>query len=333
MHKRYLRIETIALSVLNNAEFLKLMRRIIFRIPRKASSSGGEDLPEVQSADMEEISEEVYIDQELVDELEGYLDQMDELTRETTATLTTEELQKLEKQRDTLAGYIISTSLQATYLPIAEKSKAGKEIYIVVKPYQGIGKEPNEQETTLIKNMLGDIESHNLSSQMILLGLDDVAADLKRINDQYEELSAGRDKPKARQRVREKVKELRAAAMEVYQEIADRAFAANLLHPTAITEEYVLDINNELLLAEENYNRRKKGEDDKTSEDEKPSEEKPSEEKPSGEKPSEEKPSEEKPSEENPSGENPDTETPDTENPSTPPTGETEEPDDRPVVQ
>ena len=338
MHKRYLRIETIALSVLNNAEFLKLMRRIIFRIPRKASSSGGEDLPEVQSADMEEISEEVYIDQELVDELEGYLDQMDELTRETTATLTTEELQKLEKQRDTLAGYIISTSLQATYLPIAEKSKAGKEIYIVVKPYQGIGKEPNEQETTLIKNMLGDIESHNLSSQMILLGLDDVAADLKRINDQYEELSAGRDKPKARQRVREKVKELRAAATEVYQEIADRAFAANLLHPTAITEEYVLDINNELLLAEENYNRRKKGEDDKTSEDEKPSEEKPSEEKPSGEKPSEEKPSEEKPSEEkpseeNPSGENPDTETPDTENPSTPPTGETEEPDDRPVVQ
>ena len=323
MHKRYLRIETIALSVLNNAEFLKLMRRIIFRIPRKASSSGGEDLPEVQSADMEEISEEVYIDQELVDELEGYLDQMDELTRETTATLTTEELQKLEKQRDTLAGYIISTSLQATYLPIAEKSKAGKEIYIVVKPYQGIGKEPNEQETTLIKNMLGDIESHNLSSQMILLGLDDVAADLKRINDQYEELSAGRDKPKARQRVREKVKELRAAATEVYQEIADRAFAANLLHPTAITEEYVLDINNELLLAEENYNRRKKGEDDKTSEDEKPSEE----------KPSEEKPSEEKPSEENPSGENPDMETPDTENPSTPPTGETEEPDDRPVVQ
>ena len=328
MHKRYLRIETIALSVLNNAEFLKLMRRIIFRIPRKASSSGGEDLPEVQSADMEEISEEVYIDQELVDELEGYLDQMDELTRETTATLTTEELQKLEKQRDTLAGYIISTSLQTTYLPIAEKSKAGKEIYIVVKPYQGIGKEPNEQETTLIKNMLGDIESHNLSSQMILLGLDDVAADLKRINDQYEELSAGRDKPKARQRVREKVKELRAAATEVYQEIADRAFAANLLHPTAITEEYVLDINNELLLAEENYNRRKKGEDDKTSEDEKPSEEKPS-----GEKPSEGKPSEEKPSEENPSGENPDTETPDTENPSTPPTGETEEPDDRPVVQ
>lgn len=320
MHKRYLRIETIALSVLNNAEFLKLMRRIIFRIPRKASSSGGEDLPEVQSADMEEISEEVYIDQELVDELEGYLDQMDELTRETTATLTTEELQKLEKQRDTLAGYIISTSLQATYLPIAEKSKAGKEIYIVVKPYQGIGKEPNEQETTLIKNMLGDIESHNLSSQMILLGLDDVAADLKRINDQYEELSAGRDKPKARQRVREKVKELRAAATEVYQEIADRAFAANLLHPTAITEEYVLDINNELLLAEENYNRRKKGDGDKTSEDEKPSEE----------KPSEEKPSEEKPSEENPSGENPDTENPDTENPDEP---STEEPDDRPVVQ
>ena len=100
MHKRYLRIETIALSHLNNAEFLKLMRRVIFRIPRKASSSGGEDLPEVQSADTEEISEEVYIDQELVDELEGYLDQMDELTRETTASINTEYLQELESQRD-----------------------------------------------------------------------------------------------------------------------------------------------------------------------------------------------------------------------------------------
>ena len=152
MHKRYLRIETIALSHLNNAEFLKLMRRVIFRIPRKASSSGGEDLPEVQSADTEEISEEVYIDQELVDELEGYLDQMDELTRETTASINTEYLQELESQRDALANHIISASLQATRLPIEGKRKAGKEIYIVVKPYQGIGREPNEQETALINN-------------------------------------------------------------------------------------------------------------------------------------------------------------------------------------
>ena len=310
MHKKYLRIETISLSRLNNTEFIKLMRRIIFRLPRKTSSSGEEDLPEVQSADTEEISEEVYIDKELVEELEGYLDQLDELTRETTATLKTEDLESLDKQRDTLAGFIISSSLQATYLPLEAKRKAGKEIYIVVKPYAGIGQEPNEQETALINNMLGDIESHNLSAQMTLLGLDDVAAELKRLNDLYEEISAARDKPKARKRVKEKAAELRAAAMEVYQEIADRAFAANLLHPTATTEEYVLDINNELLLAEENYNRRKKGKGEDT--------------------PASEEPSEEKPSTEEPGTETPGTETPDTEAPST---GEEEEPDDRPVVQ
>lgn len=325
MHKEYLKVETINVARLNNAEFLQLMRRVIARLPRKQSTSGGEDQPSVQSADDEdaEISEELYIDKELVEELESYLDKLDDLTRETTASLNTEEIQKLDDERNKLAGYIISTSLQATHLPIEAKCTAGKEVYIVVKPYEGIAKEPDKQKTTLINNMLGDIQKNNLSSQMTLLGIDDVAAQLQQINDRYEQLSAERDKPKARERIKESSAELRASAMEVYQEIADRAFAANLLHPTAITEEYVLDINNELLLAEENYNRRKKGEDDKTSEDEKPSEE----------KPSEENPSEEKPSEENPSGENPDTETPDTENPSTPPTGETEEPDDRPVVQ
>ena len=122
-----------------------------------------------------------------MDELEGYLDQMDELTRETTASINTEYLQELESQRDALANHIISASLQATRLPIEGKRKAGKEIYIVVKPYQGIGREPNEQETALINNMLGDIESHNLSSQMTLLGIDDVAAELKRINEEKHE--------------------------------------------------------------------------------------------------------------------------------------------------
>ena len=118
--------------------------------------------------------------------------------------------------------------------------------------------------------------------------------------------------------------------MEVYQEIADRAFAANLLHPTEATEEYILDLNNELLLAEEDYNRRKKGDGEKTpSTGEEPADDKPSDQKPADEQPDDETPDPSEPtdpSDETPDGENPSTETPGGDE--TP-----EEPDDRPVVQ
>ena len=332
MKKRYLTVESIAFTNLNNAEFLQLMRRVIARLPRKQSTSGEESQPSVQSADDEdaEISEELYIDKELVEELESYLDKLDDLTRETTASLNTEEIQKLDDERNKLAGYIISTSLQATHLPIEAKCTAGKEVYIVVKPYEGIAKEPDKQKTTLINNMLGDIQKNNLSSQMTLLGIDDVAAQLQQINDRYEQLSAERDKPKARERIKESSAELRASAMEVYQEIADRAFAANLLHPTEATEEYILDLNNELLLAEEDYNRRKKSDGEKTpSTGEEPADDKPSDQKPADEQPDDETPDPSEPtdpSNETPDGENPSTETPGGDE--TP-----EEPDDRPVVQ
>ena len=93
-------------------------------------------------------------------------------------------------------------------------STAGKEVYIVVKPYEGIAKEPDKQKTTLINNMLGDIQKNNLSSQMTLLGIDDVAAQLQQINDRYEQLSAERDKPKARERIKESSAELRASERE-----------------------------------------------------------------------------------------------------------------------
>ena len=333
MHKKYLKVETINLSRLNNAEFIKVMRRIISRLPRKQSTSGEEGQPSVQSTEDNEdaeISEEMYIDKELVEELESYLDKLDELTREKTASLLTEELAELDQLRDALATHIINASLQASRLPIEAKQKAGKEVYIVVKPYTGIGREPDKQETTLINNMLGDIQKNNLSSQMTLLGIDDVAAQLQQINDRYEQLSAERDKPKARERIKESSAELRASAMEVYQEIADRAFAANLLHPTEATEEYILDLNNELLLAEEDYNRRKKGDGEKTpSTSDEPADDKPSDQKPADEQPDDETPDPSEPtdpSDETPDGENPSTETPGGDE--TP-----EEPDDRPVVQ
>ena len=69
MKKRYLTVESIAFTNLNNAEFLQLMRRVIARLPRKQSTSGEESQPSVQSADDEdaEISEELYIDKELVE--------------------------------------------------------------------------------------------------------------------------------------------------------------------------------------------------------------------------------------------------------------------------
>ena len=72
MRKEYLRVEEIAITRLNNAEYIGLMQRVLKRLPRKQSSSGGseEDGPQVQSAEPRtgEVVDELYIDAELVEE-------------------------------------------------------------------------------------------------------------------------------------------------------------------------------------------------------------------------------------------------------------------------
>ena len=331
MRKEYLRVEEIAITRLNNAEYIGLMQRVLKRLPRKQSSSGGseEDGPQVQSVEPRtgEVVDELYIDAELVEELQACIDELNNLTFDARRSLATAELEELDRQRDLLVAYMISASKQASALPFATKSKAGKELYVVLEPFTGIRNKAYRSETVLVNNMLNAIEKKGLTAHLTTLGLDETFAELKRLNDLFEETSAERSGTAAPKRLEERSREIRARADKLYREIADRAFAANLLFPTEETENFIVQLNNELLEAEADYNRRMgKGDSEDSSQEpaDKPSTD--GTETPGGqEKPSEEQETPSTGGEENPSTEEPtDPETPG---------GETTEPDDRPVVQ
>lgn len=320
MRKTILHVKEIMLSRLNKAEFLGFLTRVMNLLVkiRDAQSSGGDSgYPEVQS-ETGDVAE-LYIDEELLTELQSCLDQLTEMTRETRSNLLTEELAQLDRDRDAILSYIFNTLEKASKLPLATQREAGRILHNALKVYSDIIRLPQTQETVEIRGMLLDLAKETLAPHVETMGLAPYIAELKRINDLFEDKSQTRSDETAPSEV--KTKEIRKQAGSLYQEIAERAFAANLLHESETTLQFIKDLNRLIDTTIADYNRRRADKSGTSGSDETPQPEPDEDTKPDeGEKPN---PDEGQTGGE---GENP--------NPDGGQTGgEEENPDDRPVVQ
>lgn len=270
MKKSYLEVEEIALYRLQNAEFLSLLQRSITLLPRKQSSGSG-DGPSVQGLDTQaeesEISDSMFIDDELVGRLQSVLDQLSDLTLESRSDLRTKELEKLDRDRDALLGYVFKIIGQAPRLPLETQRQAGLVLDNELGEYSGTGRLPQTKETAVVRGMLRDSKKTEVAEAISTLGLTPIFAELERLNDLFETTDVARNNEAAPRRTKEKTKELRAEATLLFEEIADRAFAANLLHGNDETKAYIMNLNEAIHAAETAMNRRgKKGKGDDTDE-------------------------------------------------------------------
>ena len=320
MRKTILHVSDFKITRLNKAEFLGFLSSVmdlLLAIKDAAGSGGESDLPEVQSAT--DGIEELYIDQDLLDELQACIDLLTDMTRESRASVQTEDLAQLDKDRDALLDYIFAALEKAAKLPLATQREAGRILYNALKVYANIMRLPQKQETVEIRGMLLDMEKETLAPHVETMGLSPYAAELKRINDLYAEKTKTRSDETAPSEV--KTDDIRKQAGALYQEIAERAFAANLLHETETTSQFIKDLNRLIETTIADYNRRRTKGEGKPSTDEKPQPEPDEDETP------------DEGTTTNPD-DTPDTGEDDTQNPDDSQTGGgEEEPDDRPVVQ
>ena len=97
-----------------------------------------------------------------------------------------------KRQRDNLAIYIITRISRAGTLPLEAERDAGKYLYKVIKPYNGIARLPMAQETAKIKGLLLDLRKDENKPYVTTLGLDAYLAELEKENNAYDRLSQQR---------------------------------------------------------------------------------------------------------------------------------------------
>lgn len=82
--------------------------------------------------------------------------------------------------------------LTAGTLPLEAERDAGKYLYKVIKPYNGIARLPMAQETAKIKGLLLDLRKDENKPYVTTLGLDAYLAELEKENNAYDRLSQQR---------------------------------------------------------------------------------------------------------------------------------------------
>ena len=166
---------TISLTRLNNAEYLNLMSRLRALIETATPEGVG-----LTAGEMTEFSE-------LVDQLQARVNY-------TTASALTGQLDDLEKQRDSLLTFLFATINSGVSLPIAAQSEAAKALELIIRPYKNTQSLPDQQETVVINGLLADLGADSAETALATLGLTAIVAELKKINDQYAELTAQRSR-------------------------------------------------------------------------------------------------------------------------------------------
>ena len=76
--------------------------------------------------------------------------------------------------------------------PIEAQRTAAQTVYNIIKPYIGIYKSANQQETAQIQGLLLDLDKEGVPALIQTLGLKEILDSLRAANDEYAKLTAQR---------------------------------------------------------------------------------------------------------------------------------------------
>ena len=264
MRKKYIKVENISLPRLSHAEFINFMERFLALLPLEAAEGAEESDPKG--------APKVGITAEQVTEAKAYLSEMNDLNRETRVKAETKSKAEIDRQRDALWTAIVQRILTSRNVPIQAESAAAEKLYIVVKPYTGMNRLPNNQQTETVKGLLTDLNKPEIQEAITTLGLENYIDELSTCNQQYEALVKGADVARAAASLGNKNDFLRQQLTDLYHEMADFAFATNLLHETEESIYFLSGLNGLIRDVETAYNLRDKAKHTSATTPEKPEE-------------------------------------------------------------
>ena len=109
-----------------------------------------------------------------------------ELNKQATATVHTEQMAALDRQRDTLLTNLFGIVRVQLKSPVAAVREAAKALDKGLGVYAGIQSKAVDAETAEVRGMLKDLE--RFATEVTALGLAPVTAQLKTVNDEFQKV-------------------------------------------------------------------------------------------------------------------------------------------------
>ena len=214
----------------NTPEYVTLIDRFISQ-----TQARGEEVLHYPKADMDRLKE--------------LFTQLQNNVARSMALAETPELQAMDRERTSLAQYIITTVRNAQNLPIKAKAEAAKALYVVLKPYTGFYANPMLQRTSIIDGMLYDLSQEDNAAHVTTLGLSDCVESLTLTNAKYKVYVEQRTVSRSALRGPESTV-LRLEMDALYKYVTTVAFAHNVVTPSDDIDHFIFYVND--ILSEEN---------------------------------------------------------------------------------
>ena len=179
----YTKVKNIMLYVLNNAEYLSFMNHVLDLANGNSGGGDSESPDEISLLTGSDGIPELGLTKEFLDTYEADLLAMADVVDESRTSQETEQMALHD---------IITRISRAGTLPLEAERDAGKYLYKVIKPYNGIARLPMAQETAKIKGLLLDLRKDENKPYVTTLGLDAYLAELEKENNAYDRLSQQR---------------------------------------------------------------------------------------------------------------------------------------------
>lgn len=210
---------------LNNSEYQNFMRRFLSLIPASEGASP------------------VNIPPENVAEMDALLGKMTELNRESRAWETTPEKKEADRERSSVAAYILGRVLKSGSLLLDAERAAGRALKNTINPYKGVGRLPINQKTEVIKGLVMDLRKEELQGAVETLGLKPYLDELERQNLRFEALVAQESETRSEMSLGENNVAIRAQINVLYTKCIMLANATQVLAPSAESEAFIRDVN------------------------------------------------------------------------------------------
>ena len=234
----YTKITPAGLTKLNNAEYTNFMNAF-YRLAFAAGGGGGDsESPDEISLDNNPLG--ITDAQKAAFEKDQVL--MTDLVNQSHISDETAQLLDLDKQRDDLVVYLTSSVSQMRKNPIEAQRAAAQTVYNIIKPYIGIYKSANQQETAQIQGLLLDLDKEGVPALIQTLGLKEIQDSLRAANDEYAKLTAQRTGNKAAS-IKEASAAVRLRMDDLYDDMTTIAFVQSVAAPTAETTRFVNELN------------------------------------------------------------------------------------------
>lgn len=231
------KIKPIGLKKLNNAEHLNHMSRFRALVPVENDN----DRPDILSV-RSLTSETLGITGEQLTIFDAECLRLTDLVKESRVSDETALMLEVDKKRDSLVVYLTTSISQMRNSPIAVQATAALSLYNVTKPYVGIYRSANQQETQQIFGLLTDLDKPENAANIAALNLKPVVDELRTTNQQYADLTNQRAGTRAAA-IKDNSLNVRARLDSLYDEMTTLAFVQSVANPTTATADFVRDLN------------------------------------------------------------------------------------------